>query len=521
MADKIGKCVKKYQRGINKVVAPQKTLKRVLKKIQNNKPKILDSYFQVPISSGIPQFMVMGTDYYSQLVNDVGRKSQSLNANGKGHFKTEALVSGLMEMVERYSCCEYLFRNPARVTTSSFRHFEDGYSIGDFYSNPYYKKRVAIIPDRSVIDAQLRWFKCLSLEGKSCYLPLSLICYTYEYTNGMAAGNSLEEALCHGLCEVIERHCKTVIREGKIATPDIKVSSFTSPIVKDLLEKFKRLNQKVILKDFSLGTGIPAIGVIRKVKKDAYLVTAGVAPHPEEATIRALVENSQIEPGQDFRTEASVAFYLKRGETIDYDHLPNIHNKDIKIELLTLKKLLNKQKMNIFYADTTDKKLAIPSVLVYITNAKRQSSEIGYRNVIFGIIEESFRLKDYRQALKYTTLGIKVDLNNKGLYLYYQGLISAFKSDYKKAISLFRQAIKTRHIYEFESTVNINLAICFFALGQVNMAFGHLLKNVELFPNYNTRLTFIRSHHRFNKKLFNTLAPVYEDLHKKMLKVQK
>ncbi len=522
MSMKIRKSIKKYNRGISKAIPPSKTLQIILKKISKLEPGILDTYYEVKANTKIPQYIVKGTDYYLQTVNDIGRVQFSFNSNGKGHFKTEAQVSGLMEMAERYSCMKYLFKSPKKTIKSSFKTKNKYYSLDEFYSNPYYKKRVQVLGNKDVESANLLWYKVLTLGGKESYLPLSLICHTYEYTNGMASGNTLEEALSHGICEVIERHCHVIVREKKLATPTINQSSIKSPVIRELLNKFKALNQKVIMKDLSLGMGIPVIGAIRGTDIGKYFVTVGVAPNREEATIRALIENSQIEPhavgphvkhGKGWK-KSSINYHLKRNKKIDFKDLPNIHNIDIKKEILSLKLLLEKQNMKVFYVDTTDSVLRIPSVLVYITNAKRKSSQIGYRNIIMGIIEESLRIKDYKQAIKYIKLGEKLDPKNIEFYLFYKGLVCAFEKKYAEAVKIFTKLPRTQ-LYEFQALIDIYIGICYFGLGKLNKTFEYLINNIKRYPT--VKFVFMRSHHCFDADLFKNARKTYTDLHSKLV----
>jgi ribosomal protein S12 methylthiotransferase accessory factor len=518
---KIKKSVKKYNRGISKVIPPGKTLQIILKKINKLKPGILGSQIEIETTTKIPQYVIKGTDYYLQIVNDIGRVNYSFNSNGKGHFKTEAQVSGLMEMAERYSCCKYLFKSPKKATISSFKSKNKQYSLDEFYSNPFYRKKVEILENKDVEFARLLWYKALTLDGQETHLPLSLICYTHMYTNGMASGNTLEEALSHGICEVIERHCHAIVQEKKLETPTINQASIRSSVVRELLDKFETLNQKVILKDLSLGMGIPVIGAIRGTNIGRYFITVGVAPNREEAIIRALIENSQIEPhvgshikhGKGWK-KSSIKYYLKQSKKIDYKDLPNIHDIDIKKEIFSLKSLLEKQGMKVFYVNTTDSKLKIPSVMVYITNAKRQSSQISYRNIIMGVIEESLRIKDYKQAIKYIKLGEKFDKKNIGPYLYYKGLVFAFRKKYTEALKIFTKLSK-KQLYEFEPFVDINIGICYLALGKLNKAFEYMINNIKRYPN--VKFVFIRSHHCFDVELFDTARKMYSDLHARLL----
>jgi ribosomal protein S12 methylthiotransferase accessory factor len=337
----------------------------------------------------------------------------------------------------------------------------------------------------------------------------------------MASGNTLEEALSHGICEVIERHCKIVVRESKLATPTINQSSIQSPIIRELLNKFEALNQKVILKDFSLGMGIPVIGAIRGKSTGKYFITVGAAPNREEAIIRALIENSQVEPHdvphqkhEEGWERSAIAHHLKRTKNVHFKDLPNIHNIDIKKELISLKLLLEKQNMQIFYVDTTDPVLRIPSIFVYITNAKRKSSQIGYRNIIIGIIEESLRIKDYKQAIKYIKLGEKMDPKNIKLYSFYKGIIFAFEKKYSLALKLFTKLPRAQ-LYEFQALIDIYIGICYLGLGNPNKAIECLIGNIGRYPT--VKFVFMRSHHCFDDALFKDARKLYNQLHSKLV----
>jgi ribosomal protein S12 methylthiotransferase accessory factor len=336
----------------------------------------------------------------------------------------------------------------------------------------------------------------------------------------MAAGNTFEEAVSHGICEVVERHIQTVVQENKLVTSTINQKSIRSAIVQDLLDKFKAINQKVILKDLSLGIGIPIIGVVRKADIGRYFITVGVAPNREEAIIRALIENSQVEPhvGSHIKhkegwKKSSIKHYLQESKEINYSDLPNIHNIDIKNEINTLKSLLEKQGMKIYYIETTDPKLKIPSVLVYITKTKCFFEQVHHRNIIMGLIEESFKIKDYKQALKYIRRGERLDLRNIEYYRFYRGLVFAFRKKYKEAINIFEKLPKKR-LYEFESIIDIHIGICHLALGNFDKTFEYFVNNIKRYLD--TKFVFIRSYHRFDEEMFANAQEIYLTLQLKL-----
>ena len=67
------------------------------------------------------------------------------------------------------------------------------------------------------------WFQ-LSLHCPNFLPTLSINAFSYSHTNGLASGNVLEEAICHALCEVIERDA--------ISIADLCASSIPYSILK-------------------------------------------------------------------------------------------------------------------------------------------------------------------------------------------------------------------------------------------------------------------------------------------------
>ena len=100
--------------------------------------------------------------------------------------------------------------------------------------------------------------------------------------------DTLEEALLQAICEVIERYCTATIELQRLATPTIETSTITSPIAQDLLERLRFDGKEILVKDFSLGLGLPVIGVVR---------TADVDPGVD--AILALVQNELFHLGSD------------------------------------------------------------------------------------------------------------------------------------------------------------------------------------------------------------------------------
>jgi len=487
---KIKDCAKGYNRGISKVFSPERTFRSVLRKIKSMDPPILKSYFEVLRPGKIPQYAFIGTESYRRLVKKIMLVPKTAGSNGKGHFKEQAKASGLMELVERYSCCKYIVENKHVVRICSFRDLKSkAFQLEDLYADFVYDAYRDILEDEGLKAAKIRWYEGYSLNGSKVYLPMSLIILLLEGTNGMASGNSLEEALLHAVCEVIERHCLSLIELSKSVTPDIDISTIDSPIANKIIKKLQSPKYRIYIKDFSLGIGVPVIGVVRQVDNTNYIITAGVATTREEALIRALTENSQGEGRENYRERDRIKNYLAGDKTIRFEEILNVDDNNMKVELENIANILEQRNMKIFYINTTDKSLNIPSVIVYISGAKTiyYHECINSRNVIMLLMKEFFDTENYRDFMRYLQKAVTNNYVDKSGDDYFRGIIFKRRSQYKKAIDCLSRVVKTDvtepcgsekadiRIYSF-----INMGLCYQAINDMGAAADCYLKAIDL-----------------------------------------
>lgn len=330
---KIHDSFKGYKKGVGKVIPPRETFRITYQKLTQMKHPILANFFKVKNRSNIPQYRFRGNVYYKQIVLGDG-------ANGKGHGQYLALASGIMELVERYSCLKFL-RDRKNSKIASFRQMQNRlFKAENIYSN-YIEAvhRDNIFPmHKKVLDADVLWFKAYTLQGKQLYLPQNLIRFLLQGSNGMASGNSLEEALLHGICEVIERHSLSLVFINKLEVPSIELTTIDNFIARDLIKKFKILGDQIYIKDFSLGISIPVIAVIRKVDRLHSMITVGVATNPTEALIRALTENAQGEGEENCLLSSDIDYLFSNKKTIKMHEINNVENNNIKIEVENIEK---------------------------------------------------------------------------------------------------------------------------------------------------------------------------------------
>ena len=135
-------------------------------------------------------------------------------------------------------------------------------------------------------------------EKKEIYLPIEIIHITTG-SNGMASGNTQNEALIQGFCEIFERYVGRELYLNNITPPDIPLDFFKgTKVARNIESIINRNSYKVIIKDCSLGKDLPVIGVlIIDQKNGKYNFNLGSSLNPEIALERCLTEIYQNPEG--------------------------------------------------------------------------------------------------------------------------------------------------------------------------------------------------------------------------------
>jgi YcaO-like protein with predicted kinase domain len=347
---------------------PIDTVKWVLNQLTALEEPIFDYFYHVESRFNIPQFRIVGNDRFRESVYYIQDGS-----NGKGHTVEQALASGFMEFAERFSCYQHI-ANPQNYHINKYAVLpENAFKIENLYSN--------IPKDYSGIEQwrpylanlPFRWYPALTVDGQTAYLPLEFIFIQSGGTaNGMAAGNSFEEALVHAICEIIERDCFFRVLEFNTPTPLISQDSIHSSLIHDLLAKFYAQGFQVDIRDFSIDYNLPVLAVL-STKDEAFNLTIGVATEKKEALARALTENSQTfgsEETQQLITKQTLQRLIDNTptEVIPFEDIPDIDAPDFKEEVENLDKMLKQLDKPLFYVDCTHKALQIPAAIAYIPN---------------------------------------------------------------------------------------------------------------------------------------------------------
>ena len=218
--------------------------------------------------------------------------------NGKGPTPEQAKASAVMEAMERYSA-------ELRDTDEIVHGTYDEACGNGFTLDP----AEMILPLRVLNYYQndvIAWCSAYELfRGEEIWVPACAVYYPYFpdgdlqlfrfHTNGIAAGNTMEEAVLHGMFELIERDAWSICEHRERANADVIVEK--GSLCSELIKKFSDNGVEIHLKDLTSDTGVPTIGAASDDvrTKDPELLNIGVGTHlnPEIAAVRAITEVAQ------------------------------------------------------------------------------------------------------------------------------------------------------------------------------------------------------------------------------------
>ena len=127
------------------------------------------------------------------------------------------------------------------------------------------------------------------------YLPLNLLLQTTG-SNGMAAGNTLPEAIFQGCCELLERWAAAEVFHKRLIPATVSRSYVQQfPEEYAIIERIEKTGKyKVTVKDFSCGVRIPALGlIIENLFANTYRLNVGCDTSFPIALSRCLTETYQ------------------------------------------------------------------------------------------------------------------------------------------------------------------------------------------------------------------------------------
>jgi YcaO-like protein with predicted kinase domain len=223
-------------------------------------------------------------------------------SQGKGLSLAAAKVSAIMEAVELY--------HAETISGPLWWVRPDELALGErSFLDPFDLPRSAAAAG---YDGPLAWIEAADLwHGGSILVPYACVSADYTQpteslgaglsvtTGGLGAGNDRDEALLHGLTELIERDAVTLWRLGGPArrrASTVDPTSIHDPVLIELLDRLSRARLHVRLWEASSDIDVPVF-VCLLAGTDADDADpefgAGCHPRPAVAALRALLEAVQ------------------------------------------------------------------------------------------------------------------------------------------------------------------------------------------------------------------------------------
>jgi len=301
--------------------------------------------------------------------------------NGKGGTEEEARVAGIMEGIERFSA-EAI---PRDLQNTTYRELiSQGYNVVDPTS--------LILPHGSDANTSLPWVQGWDfIENKEIYVPFCAVVHPNPFympslfrssSNGVASGNTFEEAFFYALTEIIERDSWSL---AEVTRNTGKKLTDLPPQVAEMAEKFTKNGVEVTLRDITSDLGIPTIAAVADdvQLKDPRLLMIGMGTHTnaEIAMIRALSEVAQSRATQihGAREDATIAqfremmgydrvkrmnaYWFKGNEYKPASEVKSCSSNDFKTDIETIITRIKEAGLHhVIVCDLTDPELQIPVV---------------------------------------------------------------------------------------------------------------------------------------------------------------
>ena len=120
--------------------------------------------------------------------------------------------------------------------------------------------------------------------------------FAYDVSNGCALGNCLEEAIFHGMLEVVERDAFLLTWYAQLKAPHLDLNSLTDPTIRLLIQHLEHHSGYTIRAlNITSDHAVPCLCLLgvdeqNRAGTPKALVAAGSHPHPEQALLKALRE---------------------------------------------------------------------------------------------------------------------------------------------------------------------------------------------------------------------------------------
>lgn len=254
-----------------------------------------------------------------------------LGTNGKGTSKENALASAYAEFIERlqnlflfddYNDVVYLVPDKIKVDKTV--------NFANKNLEKYFNKKLLIhkkLKKNNEFYDENYLFPFFSIKEQKIYnIPYNILVRT-KGSNGMAAGNTLEEALVQGLSEVCERYALKKIIEEELLLKEIPKESYLKyENIKKMILYYENNGFKIHIKDATLNGKVPVVcTIIEDIKNNIFCPSFGSHPSFPIAIERTLTEFAQGMMLSKFRKYNFIGYSFYSKEKLKYTSKQNIY----------------------------------------------------------------------------------------------------------------------------------------------------------------------------------------------------
>jgi ribosomal protein S12 methylthiotransferase accessory factor len=351
-----------------RVVPPAETLERVERMV-----------LSLPFEVRFGRTRVVGSPFERHLVQLVvpGRGGVEGTYFGKGLSAEQCTISASLELVERW-CARRLDDEGCFVA---------GYrDVSPRACDPVR----LILPSDTCYreDLPIEWVSGTSLtQRRPILVPANLVFLPYRApdpgsqiadcdSNGLAAGNCIEEAILHGLLEVIERDVRVVMEYNRLNMPDLILDAPIGEPLRHYLASLEASGIQARIKDVTNDIPVPSIGVFlsgeyRGEPTCSYAV--GTDLSPEVALSRAVTEAVQAYPRsgnyEEWIDSGPIAHLREPSErAVPFSSLPDLARGGIAECIGRCVELLEELGCEVIVVDLTRPETGFATVRVCVTD---------------------------------------------------------------------------------------------------------------------------------------------------------
>lgn len=396
---------------------------------------------------------IIQSEGYSIYSGDLIIEDFGFSTFGKNTSPILAKASSYAEMVERISAAFTTFYNLNfniekyteilkdvidRKFLPSFTITGDHDEISHEKINQYFQKEISfkqynLLKENNILNTLVN--SCSLVTQTYSKIPVQFI-DMISGSNGLAAGNTMEEAIIQGSCEIFERFSASEIVSKEKICPTIDIKTIKDDRIQNYIKMLNSLNFEVLIKDFTLNNKLPVIGVLfinhniendtNIMKKDRYYKLIDVGSHIDlkEAIIRCFIERLQELTKEElmFRKESDKIYdfwtktlkkkyvktkdifkyffrdyyyygdisFLEKGDIISFDDLKSISNHDSLDDLKHIIEICKNNNWDLKVIDYTHKTLNFPTVRVIIPPLSSDSNPYVQSFLSFDSLEDQF-----------------------------------------------------------------------------------------------------------------------------------